>query len=260
MTYPAIPTGNSLLFLFLLAVAQCGCLKLDQEVTIRPDGSGSIEVQYSISEQAVSRMNAMEKLREQLAVISGATPPPADTNRVLAALMDPNEDGIRSELRPYEKNGIRIERLKIQPRGAWRDVELKLAIRSWPEAGNTPLLREHGFRLARTAAGSYDLSRPAAVSKDMDGAVLTTPDATRILSPILQGFKVDIRMNVPGTVLQSNAHRASGKQVQWTFDFDRDPNALVKVQTQEFRIVFDGKGLSIPPFPTAPVRTAPTTR
>jgi hypothetical protein len=38
------------------------------------------------------------------------------------------------------------------------------------------------------------------------------------------------------------------------FDLDRDPEALRKVQEASLRIVFEGKGLDIPTFRSAPAK------
>jgi hypothetical protein len=61
-------------------------------------------------------------------------------------------------------------------------------------------------------------------------------------------------VKTPGRILETNAQEKSERQAGWTFDLERDPEALQKVQEASLRIVFEGKGLDIPAFRSAPAK------
>ena len=70
----------------------------------------------------------------------------------------------------------------------------------------------------------------------------------------MHGFKAAIRVKTPGRILETNAPEKSERQAGWIFDLELDPEALRKVQEASLRIVFEGKGLEIPAFRSAPAK------
>ena len=54
---------------FGVAARMSGCVKMEEEFTIKPDGSGSISLKYSIAEQSISQIHAMRVLTTELAAV-----------------------------------------------------------------------------------------------------------------------------------------------------------------------------------------------
>ena len=111
----------------LLAVA-CGCLEVDETLTINPDGSGTCELAYSISEEAIVQMKAMLKLKEQMEEGSGEFDK-TDKGRAsdyTFLFADPADEQLRVGFRQYEKQGLVLEDVKVETRDALRHVKMKI--------------------------------------------------------------------------------------------------------------------------------------
>ena len=65
-------------------------------------------------------------------------------------------------------------------------------------------------------------------------AALTGTSADSLFSDMMKGFKAVIRVKTPGRILETNASEKKERQAAWTYDLDRDPDALEKAQKGEF--------------------------
>ena len=224
----------------LVAILASGCLKLDETFTIRADGSANLELVYSISESAVNQMKAMFKVRDQMAALSGDAPSSQDDRMEL--FLNPVEDQIRRELKKYEKLGVTVDRLKVEERDNWRHVELRVSCKSLADLARTDFFPQYGFSLSRDPNGSYTFFRDRESGNENSPVSMMDPATLKLMTPVLEGFDVIFKINVPGQVLQSNAHVKTARGVSWEFSFDKNPNAVVALQEQQFKIVFEGKG------------------
>ena len=68
------------------------------------------------------------------------------------------------------------------------------------------------------------------------------------MAQLMEGFRAVIRVRTPGRILETNAPEKTDNSATWTFDLEKDPQALQKIQRLAPRIVFEGKGLKIPDF------------
>lgn len=97
-----------------LAFFSAGCIKLDQTLIINKDASGSLDVSYAISEDAIAQARAGFKLKEQMAMESGKPDTAGIDDPLTQAFLDPNDDKIKREITKYAKNGIKLENLNIK--------------------------------------------------------------------------------------------------------------------------------------------------
>jgi hypothetical protein len=239
---PAI-AHHAILAFCAIACLAAGCLKVEQVVTLNADGSGSAELSYAISEDSVQRAKAMIRLRDQFETMSGS---PARTNTTLADMfLAPDEVQLRKEFKRHESSGITVEQLRVRSHDNWRHVQLKLSFKKLADAARSELFNDCGFTLAKSAKGNFILFRDKADQADMLPAS-SDPATAKALAPLLQGLRIDIKVVVPGTILQSNAHRASPNTANWVFDYDQDANALINLQKQQFKIHFEGKDVKLP--------------
>jgi hypothetical protein len=69
-----------------------------------------------------------------------------------------------------------------------------------------------------------------------------------MMNTVMKGFRAVIRVKTPGKILQTNAPEKDERSATWTYDVEKDPQALKKVQQASMQIVFAGEGLKIPEF------------
>ena len=229
----------SVLFLALLA---SGCIKLNQTLTINPDASGALDVNYSISEDAVVQARAALKLKQQMTMESDRGPADAMDSQMSRAFLNPSEDEIKREVAKYAKNGLKLDSLKVTTKDSWRTVKMRLSFKDLGSIAKADFFADIGFSVFRNSAGDYVLQREASGHN----AYLLSPDMMKLLTPTMTGFNVVINVAVPGKILKTNAHRTSGNTATWSYNFDRAPDAMSALQSQQFTIVFEGKGVSLP--------------
>jgi len=223
-----------------LAILLSGCLKLEETFTIRADGSATLDLVYDISEQAVSQMKAMLKVKEQMAALAGEEPAPQDAR--LELFLNPVEDQIRRELKQYEQFGITVDRLRVDARDNWRHVQLKATCKNLNDLAKADFFDNCGFSLSKDKSGNYVLFRNPA-SGNETSAGLSDPETLKLMTPILEGFTTTFKIATPGKILQSTAHTKSAYSASWEFNFNKDPSAINKLQDQQFKIVFESKTL-----------------
>lgn len=239
-------------FSLLLLVGFCGCLKLDQALTLNGDGSGRFEVTYSISEQTIGQLRAIYKLREDMDGAAGEATEYTLGQQCLRRYLEPDEGGIRQDLKNYERYGVTIKKLTVESRGAARHVTLKLDFSSLAEVANTPLFQQYGFSVSENADGDYVLARAPMDTSPLPEADLSSEEATRVLSPLLSGFRVTLKVNTPGAIRATNAPKRSLRSAAWVFDFGDDPYALRTLQRVTPRVIFSGAGIDLPEVKQAP--------
>jgi hypothetical protein len=228
-----------------LATLVSGCIQVDETLTLEKNGSGNLEIIYSVPEQTISQMKAMFKLREQMAALSGE--PAVETREDVfeKIFFDPSEDSIRRELKKYEPLGITISTLKIESRNSARNVNLKVAFTDLPRLSKADFFPDHGFTLIRAQNGNYLFSRAPQGEHGYEVQDFG-PGTSGLLSPILGGFRVAIKVTTPGKILETNASRKTLYNAAWVFNYDKDPDAITALQKQYLKIVFDGTGLNLP--------------
>jgi len=229
----------------LLAGLLAGCITVDQKITLREDGSGLAELSYSITEQAISQIKAMLKLQKQMAMAAGEAGA-ADMDEKPHYLLDPNEGRLRSELKKYESLGITVERLSVDNDKERRRIWIQAAFKDLAEVAKADFFPEYGFSLSRNSAGNYVLYRAARKGGDEMPVGAMDPATVHMLTPLLSGFRVAVSVILPRAILETTAARPSQFEAEWVFDFDRDPNALMALQSTDMKIVFDGEGVKLP--------------
>jgi hypothetical protein len=227
---------------FVLALLVAGCIKLDQTLTIKPDASGTLDVNYSISEDAVVQAKAALKLKQQMTMESDRGPADVMDGEIGRVFLNPVEDEIRKEVGKYAKNGLKVDSLKVTTKDGWRTVKMRLSFKDLGSVAKTDFFAENGFTISKDSTGNYVLLREASGHN----AYLLNPDMMQLLTPIMSGFNVVVNVVVPGKILKTSAHRTSGNTATWSYNFDRAPDALLALQSQQFSIVFESKGVSLP--------------
>lgn len=232
-----------LLPLALLLVS--GCLRSSSTLTLKKDGSGTIDVDYSIAEQTIAQLKTMIKVQGGLAEAMDAEPPIPESEYT-RVFLDPSEEALRAEMKRYERYGVSVELLQVARRNARRSVRMKLRFRNLAEVAMTDVFADCGFSVTRKPDGNYLLYREGTRTAPEDSIDFSDPRTVRLLSPLLSGFNVVVTVNTPGRILESNATSKGPYTAGWEYDFDRDAKALQALQSNSMIVLFDGEGISLP--------------
>ncbi|MFC1451867.1 hypothetical protein ACFLSJ_00820 [Verrucomicrobiota bacterium] len=233
--------------LVVLSLVFCaGCLDVEQQLILNGDASGSLEVRYSILEESISQIDAMMKIEREMARVAGETADAEDGREWERLFLNPRNEDLAKKLKQYEKYGVTVDELTVNARGARRHVHLKVVFGNLAKVSQTDVFAQHGFSLIRGPKGSYAIYRPPVSTEYDQTADFSDPETVALLRPLLSGFRFLLTIQTPGRVLRTTAPRRTFNSASWEFEFDRDPNALVALQSQQFSVIFEGTGLSLP--------------
>ena len=215
-----------------------GCLKMEQEITLNKDGSGRIKIVYGMSEQTISQMKAMAEMAKQMAPEEGELTTPKDE------LFQFDAAKIKEEFKGLKEKGITLKSVKTEKKDGWQYIDMVVAFKDIsklediPEMGNSPLT------ITKDAQGNYVIS--SGMSDDKMGAGMQNPEQMKAMLPMFQGMRVSMKINTPTNIIETNAPIKGKKSAQWVIDVDKDPDSLTKLSGMSMKIVFDGKGCTIP--------------
>jgi hypothetical protein len=240
-------TYTAAAMLLSMVIASSGCLKMEHDLRIKEDGTATYRLQYSISEQAIVQLRAMNKLKADLAKASGEPPPGIEMDPLLYLFLDPDEGALREAIKKYEADGIKLKQLEVESRSAWRSVDLRLDIDDLAKVAETEFFKTHGFNLTPDKeAGRYVFSRAPHINIPGQVAKAPTDEDIKQMIPIVAGFNTTVKITTPGRILATTAFRTTLHTASWVFDFDNEPGAIQAVQRQPFRILFESKATSLP--------------
>lgn len=229
-----------------------GCLKLEQVLTIGKDGSGTLDLSYSVTEQAATQIAQMLQFKEKIDKITGD----ADTEKALDGyytklFMTPTEEAFKREFKKYEKNGVTLNTIMVSAKEGKRSVKLKASFRSLAELQKADFFPQYGFSVKKLNDDSCFFFRDRMNRDDQTAPMLSDDQQMRVVQPFLSGFNVALRVVTPGKILKSNSASKALYTASWNFDLDTDADALLHLQNQQFKIIFDGKGMNLPNVDTA---------
>jgi hypothetical protein len=222
-------------------VLATGCLKIDQTLTIRADGSGDFRIAYSMTEHALTEIAAMRQLAANLDQAAGKPAGEADKDLVNPFVFD--EQAVRNLVAQYEKDGIRLKSLRTGTREGWRFVDLNVSFERLEALARTPLMHNKTFTLTRTKNNDYLLVQKmwtAGAAAELRGV-----DIEKDLTPILAGLGLATRINTPGAIVNANSPTWSRNTVSWDVEFEKNPQMFLKFAEDGMYVVFDGTGLNL---------------
>ena len=232
--------------LLFAAVISAGCIKTEHNLHFKKDGSITYKLKYSISEQAVIRFRAMEKLKNQLAESRGEPKPGIEMDPLLHLFLDPTDAALRTALKKYESMGVILKDLEIRTVSAWRHVNLKIEIKDPAKIAESQFFKDNGFNLTKNSDGNYVFSREPHINRPGEITKVPSEKELRQLIPVVGGFNTTIRISVPGKIISTTAFNNTLNTASWIFDFDRDPGAIQALQHQAFRLVFKAPNTTFP--------------
>ena len=230
----------------LLGVA--GCIKVGATLDLNADGSGALKIRYELVETAMARMDAARNLTRRLessAVNSNAVAVAA-TNAI-PLLFD--EKKIRDAVAPWADRGVRIKSLKVESQREWQTVQMDLAFPDLRSVFDLPFFRTCAIALQKTEQGDYRLSlQGPPLGREGDMPEMSDTAIQRDLMSLLAGLNVAVTVNTPSPIVATTASRPGTRSASWTFDLERDGQALQKLNRQPLTVTFSGIGMNLPEF------------
>lgn len=241
---PKAPLIGAVILAALLPFAS-GCLKGSFTLDINRDRSGSFEANYAVSETAISQISSLIQVSRQLEALSSSVKRNEQKEDIMLFL-NPDETRLRQLISRYEKDGVRLDKLKIRSKDSRRSVDLRVEFTDIVKLAKTDFFPDIGFSLYRKPSGDYIFFRKNLASEQSSADILKTPEMQRLINPFLSGMEVSVKLRAPGRILQTNAHNHGLKSATWIFEHDKNPGAFEALQKQEYIAVIDGSELSIP--------------
>lgn len=224
---------------FLVGWWSLGCIKVDQTLSLKEDGSGTLAVRYGMSLNDLAEMDAMAKSQVQ----AGEEAPPN---------MNPfefDEATVRKDFEEYASSGVTLLDVRTEEVDGWKYLSLRIGFTSLEGLGKTEFLSDRMVTLKRLPDGNYEFTQaapPAPPEADMAGM-------EEMMASMMKGFRAALKIELPGDVVETNADSKKGRAVEWIFDLDKDAKALRRAQNMSMRVVFKGDGLTLPEFAGSPV-------
>lgn len=224
-----------------LALALTGCIKVEQTLSLDANGSGTIEFTYGMAEASLAQMKAMTE-----SMMAEGEEGDADT---MPFAFD--EEDVREQFKEYEPDGVTLLSVKQETRDGWKYTRMKVRFETLAGLGQTGFLADRGFSLLKNAEGNYVFTQAASGNGNEGMPDTDDPTVNAAMAEMMKGFRVVVRVQTPSRILETNAPDKTDRSAAWVFDLEEDAQTLKKMQNARLRIVFEGKGLTIPEFRNA---------
>ncbi|NCC51654.1 MAG: hypothetical protein EOM20_10605 [Spartobacteria bacterium] len=230
----------------LLLAATVGCIKVEQDLTIDKDGSGSMVVQYGMAEQSIAQMEAMKEMAENMPDVEGEEAPDDDNP------FDFDEETIREQFKALEKDGVKLTSVKSEAKDGWKYMNIAFSFEDLNALAKTDFFKGSAISLTKDAEGNYVLVQKSGNMTGMNqGDVEMDPEMEKMMlqqmAPMFAGMRIAMTIKTPGKILETNASVRDGDdKASWIYDVDKDPNCILQMQKADIRVVFEGEGVTLP--------------
>lgn len=214
-----------------------GCVKIDATITMERDGSGSLRTICGMSTHVIKQAELAREMARSLDLAAGIT------NSVLPDVDIPylyDEAALRAKFGVMARDGITLESLKLREQGGWNYVDFNLKFKNMESLFRQPLFRNCGVVYKRLDERTGKLTiTPPPVGASPDTAGLTVQENLNKLTPFLNGFRVVVRVSVPGEIRNTNSQISDSHRATWEWDFDKDSQALARLNRERMILIFD---------------------
>jgi hypothetical protein len=226
-----------------LMLAAAGCVKVDQTITLNKDGSGTLDMRYGMSEQTIAQLEAMQQMSQTMG---------EDAAMDQDSPFEFDEAKVREEFEATKPEGVELVALSSETVDGWKFIDMKIAFDDLAALKRTELFEDSDLSLRRDDDGNYVLTQASGPDDmtDMGGAGgdegAMEQQMIEQMAAMFAGLRLETRVVVPTRIIDTNGTVVDEKTASWVFDIDEDPSVLTKLDAMKLRVVFAGKGLSLP--------------
>lgn len=214
-------------------VALTGCIKMEQDITLNKDGSGSFKLMYAMSEQTINQMKAMAQMGAEEGV-------EVESNDDLEF----DEEKVRAKFEGYKDQGITLKSAKSETKDGWKYMRIAGDFQDIAKLTEAEVMGDGSFSISKNAEGNY------VISSKMGGEDMGMEDADaeqmKAMLPMLAGLRMSLKVTTPTKIISTTAPAKTDNSAEWVFDADTDPESILKMGQTRMEIVFDGEGVTIP--------------
>ncbi|MDA0321521.1 MAG: hypothetical protein O2923_02220 [Verrucomicrobia bacterium] len=241
--------------LLIALVPAClgGCLDVDQEIELDSEGAIIARLKYAAPESTIKRLQSMVDLTETLHGLGPQTNHPAagrSTSVLGPQLFD--FEYVQKHLESNKGPGLRISALDHNKEESWDSIEIKGAFDDLGHLRKLDHFAGQNMSLTKLENGNYELVIRISEEGDYDIPTLQAgSEEFRTIMSIFSGFRVSVKVRVPGRIVTASTFRKTDRSATWSYDIKRDPNALRELH-EPLRVEFMGTGLALQEFPAKP--------
>lgn len=232
--------------LLAFAVTLSGCFVADTTLTLKPDGSGSISIDYSMDEDAGTQLKGILSIRKPVAVTADPTFKISPSDRWFDILTSPSEKGLQLDLAPCKEAGMLVESVRVTAHEGRREVHILLDFTNLISLTRLDVFPQLGLELHNTTNGTYTIRRMKRdVSPDMT-ALINDPAYIQQVTSVYSGLTFRVRFVSPTPIVSTSGTKTNVNRAEWLFSFDKNPKDILSLQNDELSATFEGTGLSLP--------------
>ncbi|HOX05014.1 MAG TPA: hypothetical protein PK280_01325 [Planctomycetota bacterium] len=231
-------------------LATGGCIKLDQEVTLKADGSADVKTVYGMSEQAIAQLEAMKEMAKKNPNMKMQSTGPE---------LSFDEAKIREEFQKQAAEGVELKSCKVETKDGWKFATIEIACKDLGAASKAGRAtgNKGGFSLTKNADGNYVLDLGGAKELGGDNDKLTPEQKAQqqqMAKAMMAGMRVAMKFNLPGDVLETTSLEKSGRSASLVLDISDDKffEKSEQMGKKGAQVIFSGKGLNLKEFKAEP--------
>jgi len=215
-----------------------GCVQVEQDLVLKPDGSGTLKFVYGVKDQDLQRMR---QLAAQMAAID-PTLAPKDVDWLTAF----DEDVIRREWDKVRQDGVDLRDVKTHVENGWRFMTADIHFVTLQQLFECGMIKDCHMALTRGPNGQYGFEQSVDLRKSMKSLPMGMDMASLqpMVTMMMKDFKASFRVETPGNILRTNADRTEGRQAIWEMN-GTQTDLVKRIQNLDFRVMFEGKNLRI---------------
>jgi hypothetical protein len=219
-------------------VLLAGCVRVNQQLTLESDGSGTLALIYGVKEDDLRRMAEIAETMD--ALDPAAKPASGDWLNAF------DEATIRREWSEGRYVGVELKSVFVRERDGWRFMEAEIGFDSLQHLIDTGLLGECHLSLSRGPDGQYGFLQEFDVAKAARSlpAGMDITSFRPMLGMMMSDFHADLNVSVPGRILRSNSKQVTGRTARWVFD-GSEPGLIDRLEQTTLLVLFDGTGLQL---------------
>jgi hypothetical protein len=160
-----------------------------------------------------------------------------------------NEKAIRKQFAARKKDGVELKDVKVITKDGWRHVYITSTCKDLSTGGD----KGSSMGLSKDADGNYVLVIAHPQFGKMSGSGTSAEEQKAELARArksMPGFKMTMNLTVPGAIVKTNAHKTSGRTVNWVLDIDdaKFPQKCRALDREGMKVVFKSAGLDLKTF------------
>lgn len=233
----------------LIVAAACGCIKFDQSITLNKDGSGEAKVVYAMTQQTLDQIKAMEEAGKKMAEQGEGSMTSSESP------FEFDKAKIEEQFKKYQDLKVTLKSATTEDKDGWKYMTVVMDFKDISKLKDTEIFKDSKISIVKDASGNYVVSAP--MGTDKLGQTPENEEQMKAMLPMFKGMRLALTLNTPTDIIETTSKTKTARSASWVYDIDADPNALINMNKDEVKVVFDGKGVTIPEIKPAAEAPAP---